>query len=158
MSVAAPIITTGRRLTVEVAGDPQPQGSTTTYVRGGKAHTTSANKQLRPWRDVVTWNARQALAGSRPFEGPVRLVVAFSLLRPAGHFGRRGLLPSAPPRPMGARKDLDKLVRAIGDALTDAGVWRDDGQVVEIRATKDYDERPGALIRVEALAPQVIRG
>jgi Holliday junction resolvase RusA-like endonuclease len=36
--------------------------------------------------------------------------------------------------------DLDKLTRAVLDGLTRAGVWADDGQVVELRATKCYDD------------------
>jgi Holliday junction resolvase RusA-like endonuclease len=38
--------------------------------------------------------------------------------------------------------DLDKLIRAILDALTGV-VWRDDGQVVDIVASKVYADTPG---------------
>ena len=45
------------------------------------------------------------------------------------------------------------------DALTDAGVWKDDSQVVDLRARKAWvgDEgalsKPGAVIVVRRLAP-----
>ena len=40
-------------------------------------------------------------------------------------------------------------VRSLApDALTDAGVWRDDAQVVEINASKEYGEHPGVTISV----------
>lgn len=140
-----------RRVQFEVPGVPQPQGSTKSFMRGGKVVTTSDNVQLRPWRDAVCWHARQAAAGTPPFEGPVVVSAVFWLPRPAGHFGRRGLLPSAPPHPDRARKsDLDKLLRGVLDALTEAGVWRDDNQVVAFgEVAKRYSDKPGACIAVE---------
>lgn len=51
------------------------------------------------------------------------------------------LLP-APIRSRGdgatTRPDLDKLTRAVFDALTDAHIWHDDAQVVGLVATKRY--------------------
>jgi Holliday junction resolvase RusA-like endonuclease len=46
--------------------------------------------------------------------------------------------------------DLDKLLRLVNDAITDAGcVWLDDAQVVEIRARKVYvTTQPGCSIRI----------
>ena len=50
--------------------------------------------------------------------------------------------------------DVDKLCRAVLDALTDAGVWVDDSQVVDLGATKIYASgiHVGAHITVEGLA------
>jgi Holliday junction resolvase RusA-like endonuclease len=50
------------------------------------------------------------------------------------------------------RPDLDKLLRSTLDGLTDAGVWRDDSQVVSISAAKVYaknGDTPGVIIEVE---------
>jgi crossover junction endodeoxyribonuclease RusA len=53
--------------------------------------------------------------------------------------------PTVPP-------DLDKLQRAIGDALSiDAGYIKDDAQIVEWHATKQYGQ-PSVIIRVVPLA------
>ena len=48
--------------------------------------------------------------------------------------------------------DLDKLLRSTFDAITTAGVWRDDAQVVVVSASKSYADTfpPGALITLEA--------
>jgi Holliday junction resolvase RusA-like endonuclease len=108
---------------------------------------TSDNARLRPWRDAVSWHARQALLGGGPLTGPAKVRVEFRFSRPGGHFGKRGLRPAAP-REHVVRPDLDKLVRAILDALSEAGIWRDDAQVVETRARKLYHARPGALIEI----------
>jgi crossover junction endodeoxyribonuclease RusA len=143
-----------RRLEIEVPGTPQPQGSTRSFRAGGKIVTTSDNPQLRPWRDAVCWHARAALAARPPFDGPVVVNAVFWLPRPGGHFGTGRnagrLRPSAPAYPI-ATPDLDKLVRGVLDALSEAGVWRDDAQVVALReVTKLYGDRAGVSITVEA--------
>jgi Holliday junction resolvase RusA-like endonuclease len=51
-------------------------------------------------------------------------------------------MPTVPP-------DLDKLIRAINDSATDAGIIEDDSQVIEIVAYKFYEAENlpiGALI------------
>jgi len=55
-------------------------------------------------------------------------------------------LPSVSP-------DLDKLIRAVGDSLTDSGVVTDDSRIVRISARKVYAQgiEPGASIVVKAL-------
>lgn len=140
-----------------VPGIPQPQGSTKSFRgRGRAAHriiTTSDNDELRPWRNAVTWQAqshRVALG-----VGPVHLGLTFYLPRPKGHFGKAGnLLPSAP-RYHTVKPDLSKLVRAIEDSLTDAGVWRDDNQVAITHSSKNYADSlpPGVEIRVTLMVP-----
>ena len=98
--------------------------------------------------DVEAKAAAAALNGHGPSDGSVLLTIEFRFPRPSGHFGKRGLRPSAPPT-MFRRPDLDKLVRAILDALTDAGAFRDDAQVDEIRARKRYctdGESPGVKV------------
>jgi len=78
----------------------------------------------------------------------------FFLARPKSHYrtGRNAdrLRENAPRRPA-KMPDLSKLVRATEDALTDAGLWRDDAQVVEISAMKYWaDSRPpGAVIVIQ---------
>ena len=137
------------RLAFEVPGEPQPQGSAKAFKHRhtGRVMVTSDNARLRPWRDAICWHARQALLRRGPLVGPVKVRVEFRFARPGGHFGKRGLRPTAP-REHVVRPDLDKLVRAVLDALSEAGVWRDDAQVVETRARKRYHERPGALIEI----------
>jgi crossover junction endodeoxyribonuclease RusA len=69
--------------------------------------------------------------------------LSFVMPRPVGTPKRR--TPPAIRRP-----DVDKLSRAVGDALS--GVcWRDDSQVVDLHATKrlaERDEIPGVLIQI----------
>ena len=142
------------RLEVTVHGNPAPQGSKRHVGRG---IMVESSKTLRPWRDTVAWEARQAKGQTPPLTGPVNLNLTFRLVRPKAHY-RTGkhhaeLRPDAPtfsPK----KPDLDKLCRAILDALTTAQVWRDDSQVATLHARKVYanDNRPpGVDIVVQPL-------
>lgn len=144
-----------RRLQFDVPGIPQPQGSTRSFAKGGKVVTTSDNRGLRPWRDAVCWHAREAAGPYVVFAGPVVVSATFWVPRPAGHFGSGRnagqLRMSAPARPT-VKPDLDKLLRAVLDALSEAGIWRDDAQVVELGAVaKRYGDQPGAHIAIEEI-------
>lgn len=142
------------RLSFTVLGTPAPQGS---KKHVGRGIMVESSKLVRPWRDTIAWTAREALAGKPPLTGPVNLNVTFLLPRPKAHY-RTGakaheLKPSAPtwsPK----KPDLDKLLRALLDALTTAQVWGDDSQVATVHARKAYatDSRPpGCDITVEPL-------
>lgn len=131
-------------LTFWVAGTPVQQGSKTAFVVKGKAVMTDQNaKTLKPWRATVTRDAREAAQRHPLFVGPIAVTLEFGM--PRGATVRRAR-PSVTP-------DLDKLVRAVLDGLTDAGVWGDDGQVVDLHATEFYaDERePGVQITVKGI-------
>ena len=134
-------------------GTPAPQGS---KRHVGHGVMVESSKRLPAWRTLVTDAAWAARAGAPPLRGPVRLVATFGFRRPRSHFGTGRnaaiLRASAPPYPTGRNiGDLSKLIRAVEDALTDAGVWHDDDQVVAIVATKQWWPDAGAEIRVEAL-------
>jgi hypothetical protein len=94
---------------------------------------------------------------------PVALVITYSLLRPASHYGtgrNAGIVkPSAPQYPTArGTKDMDKLERAIFDALQAGGVVHDDAQIVDCTHRKRYAgteyphgdvlAEPGVLIRI----------
>lgn len=142
---------------IVVPGVPIPQGSLRAFTRNGKAWASSDNPRTRPWKAAVTAEAarvveEQALETPAFGRGPVAVDVTFLLPRPKGHYGTRGLLPSAPTVPT-VTPDLDKLVRAVLDALTGI-VWRDDAQVASLIAGKRYveDHQPLATtIRVAAI-------
>ena len=169
-----------RTLTVIVYGTPAPQGSKRHVGHGVMVESSRRVKpwredvkaaaetaiveweQHRPW--AVKGGRRAIFAplpsgvGRRwePIAGPVEVTVTFRFARPAGHYGTGRnadtVRPSAPAHPTGGKGDIEKLVRAVHDALTAAGVWRDDAQVVRLNAAKVWcqeGERPGAVIGVE---------
>ena len=127
-----------------VEGVPAPQGS---KRHVGDGRLIESSRQVGPWRDTVRRAAIEVMADRPPIEGPVYLVQVFALPRPKSHYGtgrnsgrvKRGSVRRPPVRP-----DLDKLARAVGDALT--GVcYRDDAQVVNLCAAKYYVMPSGRL-------------
>lgn len=143
-------------LEIVVVGTPAPQGS---KRHVGHGVMIESSKLVKPWRQDVRAAAIEALeAGGPTFPtGPVSLAVTFRVARPKGHYrtGKHAALlrDSAPVWPA-VKPDVSKLVRATEDALTEAGVWRDDAQVASLVAFKTYaGAKPvGATITVSCPA------
>lgn len=132
------------QLSVFVAGHPAPQGSKR-HVGGGVM--VESSKRVTPWRSDV----RSALLDERGqpkayFDDAVAVHLTFVMPRPVSAPKRR--TPPAVKKP-----DLDKLTRAVFDAIGSAGVWRDDAQVIAARCTKriaEIGETPGCHITISA--------
>lgn len=126
-----------------VPGIPQPQGSKTAFVNRhtGRAAITDQNKvRLAPWRSTVTAIAAKQATGDR-LEGPVLLELSFQFVRPKSVSASKRPFPTVKP-------DLSKILRAVEDAITDSGLWRDDALVVKAQLEKVYAERPGVQVRI----------
>jgi Holliday junction resolvase RusA-like endonuclease len=89
----------------------------------------------------------------------VSVQITFTFARPANHFGTGRnsdtVKASSPPFPSShSVGDIDKLVRACLDSITDSGIWADDSQVVGLMAHKVWLgellalDRPGAVIDI----------
>ena len=143
----------------EVRATPAPQGSKRAFLRGDGRPGVIEQQDVRikAWREAVRAEAQRAIAGSGPIDGPVTVILRFYLARPKAHF-RTGKhaheLRADAPTWVDRTPDLDKLARSALDALTDAGMWRDDRQVAELEASKAWRDTPGALITVAPL-PQL---
>lgn len=139
---------------ITVDGKPAPQGSKT-VGKWGQVYESS--KALAPWRADVRAECQRVMraAGWCPVAGAVEVTIRFRLVRPRDHYGsgRNALTlkPSAPAYPRGKRDDIDKLTRAVLDALTQGGAYTDDGQVVHTEVWKTYADRPGADIVIREL-------
>lgn len=141
---------------IDVRGLPHPQGSLKLHQLPNGKTAARYPAAVYQWRAQV----QQAVAMQmfeqclESFQGAVELRLGFDLPRPQGHFGtgrNAGIIKqSAPPWPIVA-PDTDKLIRAVADAITDAGLWKDDSQVVAIHAAKRYQSPPGVLIQITAL-------
>lgn len=142
-------------VTLNVPGIPIPQGSKNIF--NGRLVETNANK-LRIWRRTIAAAATNHHQGE-PLDCPLHLTVEFRFPRPKHHFGtgKNSLtLKEKAPTYYTAKPDLDKLIRAVGDALTQAGVIRDDSRITRITASKIYGV-PGATITLEEDHPQMIQ-
>ena len=144
--------------TIRVHGQPAPKGSFKPQPRGKPMvhdgvryyqlrHVGLADmsKHLKPWVKAV----KQAAAGHLPgvlIDGPVEVGVPFYFEAPKS--------PKDPRWPVGREGDLDKLLRAVGDALQGI-VYKDDKQIVRWfpAPAKRFGE-PGAVIEIRSLEIQ----
>ena len=129
-------------LAFRVNGTPVPQGSMRTVGQGVVIHSNA--KHLKAWREHVATKAHLAMlpSGDLLLDEPVYVRLEFYLPRPKSV---RRLLPHAKP-------DLDKLTRAVLDALTTARVYVDDSRVVECMASKQYathEHAAGVVVHIE---------
>jgi crossover junction endodeoxyribonuclease RusA len=144
-------------VSVWVAGTPAPQGSKRGYARqgaGGKLHVSmvESSDRVKPWREDV----RQACLEVQPkgweWLGGESLVVKIVFVMPR----RKADRPTKPTAPHTQKPDLDKLERAVLDAIGSAGVWGDDSQVVALHGYKrraEPGEPTGAMIHIEPFDP-----
>ncbi|OFT67717.1 RusA family crossover junction endodeoxyribonuclease [Corynebacterium sp. HMSC05D03] len=124
-------------LTFRVLGEPAPKGSKR-HVGGGRMIESS--KKLPAWMRAVTQEAAK-YRPSEPVDAPVSVFMDFYLPSPKRP---RYDVPAVKP-------DVDKLARAVLDALEAAGVITNDSRVTKLRATKHYANTatpPGADITI----------
>jgi Holliday junction resolvase RusA-like endonuclease len=109
------------------------------------------NPRSGDWKANVGWAASAARPiGQALLDGPLSVEFVFEIPRPQGHFGKRGLLSSAPACPT-VRPDLLKLARSVEDAITGI-IWNDDAQIVREVLVKKYGEQARLTVRIERAA------
>lgn len=153
-------------LTIVVRGTPVQEGSHSAFANrkagvytGGARIVDDNRPALKNWRgDIRTeaQRAKDANPGICPLEGPVVLAVTFTKARTSSLTKRRKYLHWPHKKP-----DLDKYLRAVLDALQAAGIFRDDGQVVElVRLAKHYEraDLPPVVLDEDAKYMLMLRG
>ncbi|MGQ4544564.1 RusA family crossover junction endodeoxyribonuclease [Dermabacteraceae bacterium P13088] len=129
----------GRVFEFRAYGVPETQGSMR-QMRGRVFH--SRRGALESWRRHVTAQARCAVRDC--LDWPVEVEAVFYLPRPKRP---RWSVPAT-------GKDLDKLARALGDALSPRdgrGVLVNDSRIVAWRVSKEWASRkcdPGVFVRI----------
>lgn len=135
-------------IVLEVPGQPVPQPRARVTVRAGRGHAyTPKRHPVHAYRLAIVLLARSSRVAKTA--GPVSLDVDAVFARPPSHWRKHDLRPGAPLWPRG---DGDNVAKAVADALTDAGVWDDDDQVVSWTVRKRFAARgePGrTVIRIE---------
>ena len=119
------------------AGIPKAQPRVKAFVRGGHAGVYTPDG-AETWKQEVR---RQAVANAPEsvIAGVVRVELDFFLPRPKAHLDRHGVPKPKSPVWHCKKPDLDNLIKAVTDAITDTQrVWLDDSQICEITATKTY--------------------
>lgn len=146
------------RLDFFVPGIPRSRGSKRPFrnkYTNKIALVDSTSDAGKAWMATVRLAALEARvkADLPVIAEAVSVTTTFVLPRPKGHFGKRGLRPSAPPWPTG-KPDHDKLGRGLFDSCSGV-LWRDDSCVVHGDVWKVYGDVPGAHVRVETMGTRV---
>lgn len=100
------------------------------------------------WKSQIAVAFKQAGGIEAKIEGPVSMQLSFRFPRPKSHFRSNGELKPNAPRYHVVKPDSDNCEKAVMDALTQLGVWRDDSQVCIKTSEKIYTDEPGAQILV----------
>ena len=116
---------------IRVYGRPAPKGSLRCL---GKGRHIDDNPNTQAWMALVRQAAREQLGDIEPDGARLWSVeVRFWLRWPKSYGKHVGGVPVA------KKPDVDKLLRAVLDALTDI-VWVDDSQVYSAHAVKYYED------------------
>lgn len=150
---------TARDIEFVVYGEPAPQGSKRGYSRRGSTRVVMVESSYKVaiWRQdvlaaalplVQRWKSHTGEPTIFPAKVPVSVEITFTRRKPSSAPKTRRIWPTTHP-------DLDKMLRATLDALTIAGVFADDAQVIDSHESKCFPgewpgslDRPGARIKV----------
>ncbi len=126
----------------ELDGNPVTQGSKKAFVNpktGRPIIVEDRSRDLDLWRGRVTETASKLMRDRPLYREAMLIEMRFTLPRPQSLARRPMALPVTNP-------DLDKLVRACGDALSKI-VYFDDKQTCDLIVSKRYEGHPEARPR-----------
>jgi Holliday junction resolvase RusA-like endonuclease len=132
-------------------GDPKGQPRPRAFSRGGHARVFDPGT-AEGWKSAVAVAAKPHIP-AQPIAGAVYVTLDFYFRRPKSHYrtGKRaGELRDDAPEVFLSKPDADNLAKAVLDAMTTIGFWKDDAQVWNLSVSKRYDRdgRPGVCVEV----------
>ena len=148
-------------VTFFVSGTPISKGSMDAFVvkskKTGKVRavvTDGRKLSLGPWVRAIRLAADHSITGMDwKLDGPMAVHLRFFMPRPKHHYGSRAGKPylrtDAPTHHI-TKADIDKLTRAVLDALTGLA-WTDDMQAYSLTTTKEYalPDMEGCQVSIE---------
>ena len=133
-----------KTLSVFICGLPvaQPRPRAVSFRGHARMYNPGTSNE---WKACVIQQIKQH-AGAFAKDTPLRCDLTFYMPRPKAHYGAGKnagkVKASAPTRPTG-KPDVDNLFKSTTDAITRAGVWRDDSQLTDCKIRKRYTEERG---------------
>ena len=106
--------------------------------------------KTRGYENSIAWRAREAMVGTEPHHGPMRLIVAAEFPVPTTWPKWKQQAALLGEVAHTTRPDGDNIVKAVKDALRGV-VWRDDCQVTHTEVIKRYSRQPKLVATVEPI-------
>lgn len=132
-----------------ITGIPASKGSYRPIT--GRSHTTGKpvtrlipmDKKERPWRNHVRDTITTHQPPTIPHNAQVTIETTFYLPRP------KTIPPNKRKHPT-VKPDIDKLQRALYDAITETHIWHDDSQITDATSHKRYADNttPGVSLTI----------
>lgn len=133
--------------------EPKPQ-SRPRFARRGNFTTTYENKSMKEWRRKCSYLIAEECLLDKLKEGAISLTATF-YIKPPQYISKvkrneQRLLKGS--MPVSKKPDLDNYVKALMDSISDSHlIWKDDGQVAEIKARKLYSLNPRIELEIEEI-------
>lgn len=139
---------------VPVYGEPAPQGSKKAFVRGNRAVLVDDSKKTKPWKRAVREACEDAIESWKeqhrytfvPIDEAIECHMVFFMPRPKSLAKKVKWCFRKP--------DLDKLLRATFDGVTESQLWKDDARVRKVVAEKNYEDaehEQGAILTIRTI-------
>lgn len=138
------------RLSLDIDPMPAPRPRARAFMVKGKPIVSMYHpKEYTEWQkavveainDELDWAVMNDPKAEYHFSGPLTVGIIVSKTRP------KTTKLSAP------KPDVDNFAKGILDAMTKAGVWKDDSQVEFLAVKKQWSDEPGVLIEVTQGVP-----
>lgn len=121
-----------------VSGIPKGQSRPRFFKRGNFVGAYSPKTDFY----ILCYNEALKNKPQQPISEPIELKLTFQMPRPKSL--KKGTIYHT------KRPDLDNLIKAVLDALTQAGMWADDNLIYNMQANKIYSDKTGVMIEITA--------
>lgn len=127
-------------ITFFAAGLPKGQPRARAFAMKGKGVRMYDPGTAEGWKGSIAGSCRE-LIPETPIDEPLTLTLTFYMPRPKSHYhtGKRSSeRRNSAPYWYASKPDADNLAKAVMDAMTVLGFWKDDDQIVQLRVKKMY--------------------
>lgn len=135
----------GAWVSITLPGEPVGKGR----PRVGRSGTLYTPAKTRAFEAALALQAKAAVRGRR-LDGPISVQIWAAVGIPESWSKKRKAAALAQEERPTRRPDVDNFIKAALDGLNGI-VWADDSQVVDIRASKFYSDKPYLRIDVECV-------
>jgi Holliday junction resolvase RusA-like endonuclease len=125
-----------------VKGTPKPAPRPRATVRHGRAFIYNPDtKAMKIWKLAI--DAVMSRHAHKGIDGAMSVTLEFYMPRPKSHYrsGRFShILKADAPLYHTNKNDVDNLCKTVLDRMTESGYIKDDGQVIDLKVSKRYDD------------------